>query len=44
MNYRTVASFANEEKLIRDYTILLEEPKAKTIKGAHCIGIIYGLS
>ena len=44
MNYRTVASFAHEEKLVRDYTILLEGPKAKSIKAAHYIAIIYGLS
>lgn len=44
MNYRTVASFANEEKLLNDFKVLLEGPKAKTIKNAHCIAIIYGLS
>lgn len=32
MNYRTVASFAHEEKILDDYKILLEGPKTDVIK------------
>jgi ATP-binding cassette subfamily B (MDR/TAP) protein 1 len=44
MNYRTVASFANEEKLVNDYIRLLEGQKEQSIREAHWIGITYGLS
>lgn len=32
INYRTVASFAHEEKIVSDYRDLLEAPKASVIK------------
>lgn len=44
MNYRTVASFAHEEKIVNDYRTLLEGPRAKVVKQAHFIGAIYGFS
>jgi ATP-binding cassette, subfamily B (MDR/TAP), member 1 len=44
MSYRTVASFAHEEKILSDYQTLLEEPHAKVFKSAHFTGFIYGFS
>jgi len=44
MSYRTVASFAHEEKILSDYKHLLEEPHPKIINGAHLTGFIYGFS
>jgi hypothetical protein len=44
MNYRTVASFAHEEKIVDDYRQMLEGPKSQAIKEAHWIGIVYGFS
>jgi ATP-binding cassette subfamily B (MDR/TAP) protein 1 len=44
MSYRTVASFAHEEKIVSDYQHLLEEPHAKVFKSAHFTGFIYGFS
>jgi len=44
MSYRTVASFAHEEKIIADYNHLLTEPHPKVFKGAQVTGFIYGLS
>lgn len=43
-NYRTVASFAHEEKVVNDFSIMLENPKKLAISNAHKIGIIYGFS
>ena len=44
MNYRTVASFANEDKIIEDYSAFLDEPVKLVCKKAHVIGIIFGFS
>lgn len=44
MNYRTVASFANEGQIMKDYKDLLEIPKRMAIKQAHKIGASYGFS
>lgn len=44
MSYRTVASFAHEEKILSDYQVLLQQPHPKIIKGAHLTGFIYGFS
>ena len=44
INYRTVASFAQEDKIVSDYQLLLEAPKAAVVKQAHWIGLIYGFS
>ena len=44
INYRTVASFANEDQLIRDFSNLLEEPVNVAIKKCHLIGFIFGFS
>jgi hypothetical protein len=44
MSYRTVASFAHEEKILSDYKALLFEPHSKVFKGAHMTGFLYGFS
>ena len=44
MNYRTVISFAHDEKIVDDYQSLLMGPQKLVIKQAHITGIIYGLS
>ena len=44
INYRTVAGLANEDRILRDYSMLLDEPKRKAICTAHKIGCSYGFS
>ena len=44
MNYRTVASFANEDQIIADFSRLLDEPVTMAIKKSHLIGFIFGFS
>jgi ABC-type transport system involved in Fe-S cluster assembly fused permease/ATPase subunit len=44
INYKTVASFANEDKIVNDYLSLLQGPKAIAIKKAMMIGFAYGFS
>jgi ATP-binding cassette subfamily B (MDR/TAP) protein 1 len=44
MNYRTVASFAHEEKLVGDFRNLLAAPIGKVVRASHWTGIVYGLS
>lgn len=41
---RTVASFTNEEKLLKMYSDKLEEPARLGVKKAHVSGIGFGLS
>jgi ATP-binding cassette subfamily B (MDR/TAP) protein 1 len=44
MNYRTVASFANEEQILEDYKTLLNGPLNKISKDAHILGGLFGFS
>ncbi len=41
-NYKTVASFANEEEIIGDYDKLLSGPVKRSIKQAHVVGFLFG--
>jgi ABC-type transport system involved in Fe-S cluster assembly fused permease/ATPase subunit len=44
INYRTVASFGNEDQLIADYERMLDGPVSVAIKKCHAIGIMFGLT
>jgi ABC-type transport system involved in Fe-S cluster assembly fused permease/ATPase subunit len=44
MNYRTVASFANEDQLVNDYSRLLEGPVNIAMRKCHLIGMVFGFS
>jgi ABC-type multidrug transport system fused ATPase/permease subunit len=44
INYRTVASFAQEEQILKDYEMLLSEPHKTIIKQAHVMGVTFGFS
>jgi ATP-binding cassette subfamily B (MDR/TAP) protein 1 len=44
MNYRTVASFAHDELIVKQYDIYLEGPVKRFLKLAHCIGLAFGFS
>ena len=44
MNYRTVASFAYEKQIVRDYWTLLDQPRRTAVRQAHKIGGSYGFS
>lgn len=44
MNYRTVASFANEGQILRDYERHLEGPVLVSIRKCHLIGFVFGFS
>jgi len=44
LNYRTVASFANEDQIVNDFARLLEEPVKIAIKKCHIIGFVFGFS
>lgn len=44
INYRTVASFANEDQIIKDYSMHLEGPVAVAIKKCHVIAFVFGFS
>ncbi len=44
MNYRTVASFANEDQLVNDYSRLLEGPVNIATRKCHLIGMVFGFS
>jgi len=43
-NYRTLASFANEDVIIKEYTSYLEEEKKDGLKKAFKVGFFYGFS
>ncbi len=43
-NYRTVASFANEEQILKLFDEHLLAPYKKASKAAHVTGIIFGFS
>jgi ABC-type transport system involved in Fe-S cluster assembly fused permease/ATPase subunit len=44
LNYRTVISFAHDEKIVQDYLSLLIAPQKEVIKSSHITGILYGMS
>lgn len=44
INYRTVASFANEDQILKDYEKLLEGPLNVATRKCHLIGVIFGFS
>ena len=44
VNYRTVASFANEDQILRDYDRMLEEPVKIATRKCHVMGITFGFS
>lgn len=44
LHYRTVASFANDDKLVAKYDEYITGPAKTNIKKAHCIGISFGFS
>lgn len=44
MNYKTVASFGHESKLVRDYSILLRASQKTALKQSMLIGFSYGFS
>jgi len=44
LNYRTVASFAQEEKIIKKYEELLEKQISQSMKEHHKAGVAYGFS
>lgn len=44
MNYRTVASFGNDEQIIEDYDRLLEGPLNIAVKKCHAIGLVFGFT
>lgn len=44
INYRTVASFGNEDKLIADFDRLLEGAEKVATKKCHVIGLTFGFS
>ena len=44
LNYRTVASFGNDEQIIADYDRMLEGPYKIAVSKCHVIGIIFGFT
>ena len=44
VNYRTVASFGNEEMILDDYKKFLDGPLQRVASKSHQIGIIFGFS
>jgi ABC-type transport system involved in Fe-S cluster assembly fused permease/ATPase subunit len=44
INYRTVASFANEDQIVASYARLLDEPVKISIRKCHIIAIVFGFS
>lgn len=44
INYRTVASFANEDQILADYDAMLEGPVQVATKKCHVMGITFGFS
>lgn len=44
LNYRTVISFAHDEKIVQDYLNLLIAPQKAVIKSSHITGVLYGMS
>ena len=44
INYRTVASFANEDQIVRDFDQLLDNPVKTSTKKSHIMGVTFGFS
>ncbi len=44
LNYRTVASFAHEEQILKDYEKLLTGPYPVIVRKAHIMGFVFGFS
>jgi ABC-type transport system involved in Fe-S cluster assembly fused permease/ATPase subunit len=44
INYRTVASFANEDQILSDFGKLLDGPLKVATTKSHAIGCIFGFS
>ena len=44
INYRTVASFANEDSIIRDFDAMLDAPVKAATKRSHLMGVSFGFS
>ena len=44
LNYRTVASFGHDDKIIRKYDDMIDAPVRASIKKAQMIGISFGFS
>ena len=44
INYRTVASFGNEEQILKDYERLLRGPMMMAIRKSNVIGFTFGFS
>lgn len=40
MNYRTVASFAHEEQILKDFDRLLSAPYPTVVRKAHIMGLV----
>ena len=43
-NYRTVASFGHEDRIVSDYNEMLQGPVKKSIKKLHLVGVIFAFS
>ena len=44
INYRTVASFGNEEQIVQDYAKMLDKPLKNSIRRNNILGFIFGFS
>ncbi|CDW81593.1 abc transporter family protein [Stylonychia lemnae] len=44
INYRTVASFGNEDQILSDYKKLLDGPLQIAVRKSHVIGLVFGFS
>jgi len=44
INYRTVASFANEDQIVRDFDAMLDAPVKTATNKSHLMGITFGFS
>ncbi len=44
LNYRTVASLANDKALVKTYDNYIDIPSKAAIKNSHCIGFWFGFS
>ena len=43
-NYRTVASFAHDELIVKQYDLFLDGPTKRALKFVHFIGLAFGFS
>lgn len=44
INYKTVASFAHEDKLVKDYSSLIRGSESAAVKKSMILGFLYGFS